>query len=238
MSGRISAFSERGFFMGRWAKNLLGMGDPEAEKEGIPWLINLMYVEIGTLVKLNLIFLLTVLPIFTIGPAWGALSSVSIQMLQGKTAVPVRMYLRAFRKSFKRFFTAGLVVTALAVIIGVSLQFYWHASAERPALLIPFLLVSVLAMAFVLITLYLFPVLIAADIPLKYAIWDAVLLCLAYPQHSIPSAAAAAAVFVLCAMFWPLSIPLALTLEFSASNLLISFAAWGEIKRHILEEGD
>lgn len=75
------------------------------------------------LFTLNMIFLLTCLPIVTIGAANLALSRVTIKMAEGGGATPVRTYLKEFKAGFWRGAAIQAVLIASAAILFMAVKF-------------------------------------------------------------------------------------------------------------------
>ena len=64
---------------------------------------------------LNIVFVITCLPVFTIGAATAALYSVCSQMLKNEESGIFRSYFRAFRENFRQGTAAWLILLAAAV---------------------------------------------------------------------------------------------------------------------------
>ena len=220
--------------MGRLMKSILGVSEPRPENKRVAWLLKLMFTEIGALCKLNILFLLSCIPLVTIGPAIGALSSVTIQMICERSSQPVREYLHALRDHFGKCFGAGVAVSAVGIMLGVAAVFYWNASRGVAVLFSIFLFISILICGFFLAAAYLFPICVMTKLSLKDAIRGAWMLSLACPYHSIPAALCDGGMIVVGLMFWPLSVPLMLTLLFSTANIVISYAAWADMKKYMM----
>ena len=83
------------------------------------------------LVKLNLLFLLTCLPVITLGPALAALSGCMAKLAQGDLLEqPCRFYLKLFRQSFRRALPWGIVTLLLGIILGNALLYYGSRAGE------------------------------------------------------------------------------------------------------------
>ena len=77
--------------------------------------------RIGDTILLNLMFLLTSLPIFTIGASVAAMSTVHLKFREDREGYTVRGYFRAFRENFKKSTLVWLIMLAAAVVMGVDL---------------------------------------------------------------------------------------------------------------------
>jgi len=114
--------------------------------------------KIIDLMGLNLIFIISCIPLLTIGASLTALYSVTFKMADpDKDHFLVRDYIDSFKKNFRQSTTAmGIILLKVALLVGI-IFFINHAAGDsEPSLLItaPFLLVVTIIG---LVTLYLFP---------------------------------------------------------------------------------
>ena len=73
-----------------------------------------MFSRIIDLILLNFLFLLTSIPIFTLGASMTALFSVSLKMVRNEESYIARNYFHAFKKNFKQ---ATLAFLGFAMIL-------------------------------------------------------------------------------------------------------------------------
>lgn len=73
---------------------------------------------------LNLVFLITCLPVITIGAALSSLYYVVIKETKGEAGYLVRPYLREFRRNFKNGTIAFLILTAIGALLLFNLLFW------------------------------------------------------------------------------------------------------------------
>lgn len=72
--------------------------------------------NLGDMILLNLLFLLTCIPVATIGTAQTALYRVMLRRVRKESSYPAREYLKAFREEWKQ---GAAIWLPLAVIGGV-----------------------------------------------------------------------------------------------------------------------
>lgn len=77
--------------------------------------------RISDLVILNVLYLLTCLPVFTIGAARAAMYTLCFQMLHNREAGVVKPYFRAFRSNFRQ----GTLLWLLALLAGIPALYYF-----------------------------------------------------------------------------------------------------------------
>lgn len=124
------------------------------EQESI--FMKIMY-KLNDLFLLNVLWIVTSLPIITIGASTAALYTVVLKMSRNEEAYISRSYFKAFRENFKQGTILWLIIMAAGGIIYLDL--YITATGYmrgKDVLSVVFLLVSILYM---LIVLYIFPVL-------------------------------------------------------------------------------
>lgn len=127
----------------------------------------------GELILLSLFFIICCLPVVTIGPACTALYSSVVKNIRHSRGYPIREFLKAFKRQFKRSFVAGLIMT----LMGVGLYFL-YGIAGRTALnsfwqkLFIILLTMTIAVFF-----YVFPVISRFKVNIGNAFSMAFLMC-------------------------------------------------------------
>lgn len=85
----------------------------EEPKTAFARFVLLLWREGFTLVKLNLLFLLSCLPILTTGPALGALAAIAGKLVRDEPILLWQDYWAAFRKTFWPCFWSGLFLGGL-----------------------------------------------------------------------------------------------------------------------------
>lgn len=73
---------------------------------------------------LNLVFLITCLPVFTIGTALSSMYYVVIKETKGEYGYVVRTYLREFKRNFKNGTIAFLLLSAVGIVLLFNLMFW------------------------------------------------------------------------------------------------------------------
>lgn len=134
-------------------------------------------------VLLNLIFLITCIPVITIGPALSALYSVTLQEARGEHGYMLKPYLLALKENFRK----GLVLFLLYLIAGAvllfNLTFWLHFNTLMGN--IALLIVTLCTVLYVLSFLYVFALNARFENPVKQTIKNSVLLALSNPKQSL-----------------------------------------------------
>jgi uncharacterized membrane protein YesL len=110
--------------------------------------------RVWDLIVLNALFLVTSIPIFTIGASLTAMSDLTLRMVRGEDEYLVRPYFRSFRKNFKRATLLWLPILAVALFLGADLYIIYNVIDKTwrffqyPVWLLVFFLACVFFFAF------------------------------------------------------------------------------------------
>lgn len=78
--------------------------------------------RIGDLIILNLIFVISCIPVITIGTAVSALYGVAMRLVRGEEPSVVREYIRAYKMNFKESTAAFMIMAAAGVLLFVDFR--------------------------------------------------------------------------------------------------------------------
>ncbi len=138
--------------------------------------------RIFDLVILNILFLLTCLPVFTIGAASAALYTVCFRIGTEREDGVLRCYFRAFRENFKQGTAIFLLLLLFGLASGVNIRFF----STQEGILHWLSYLSVLLLAIVaLIYSYAFPLLSQFNNSIKSTLSNAMLLSVGYLPRSL-----------------------------------------------------
>ena len=110
------------------------------EKTGTARFWELVKEELAIVLIVNLLFILTCLPVVTIPPALFSLHMVMRKIVLGEEGVHVRDYFTAFKQGWKRAYGAFFLTAVPMGIAGYGAVFYLRRAPEYPLLLVPFAL--------------------------------------------------------------------------------------------------
>lgn len=202
-------------------------------KTGLALFFEILVREFWQLLKLNLLFVICALPLVTFGAARAALSRCTMNMVRD---VPNDVWYD-FRQELKKDFPRNTVLGLLELFaIGVFLLLLSlpGVRGNTAVCVVLFALAAVGA----LVLGYLWPMLVAVDVPLRAAVKNAAVLALAFPQHSLPALAVALLLYGLSFWLFPLSLPLVLFVPFGMGSFVTSFAAWSDIRRLVIRQNN
>lgn len=123
---------------------------------------------------LQIYFLLTSIPVFTIGAGVTAMFSVCRRIQDEEQTAVTREYFTAFRASFAQATVAWLVIGLAAALLGISISYYYRL--ESMARLVPMSVAGLLLVIDTALFIYLFPLMAWFDNSLKQHFRNAAIL--------------------------------------------------------------
>lgn len=138
--------------------------------------------RLADLMMLNILFLVTSLPVFTIGAASTALYSVTCRIGTERETGIIRPYFQAFRENFKQGTVMFLILFLPAVVL---LLCYFLASAYGGMMRYLSLLYIPLLLVFAFVYSYAFPLLSQFNNTVKVTLKNALLLSIAYLPRTL-----------------------------------------------------
>ncbi|WP_432627180.1 YesL family protein [Brotaphodocola sp.] len=149
-------------------------------------------------VVLNLVFLITCLPIFTIGPALCALFAVTLREVRKESGYLIRSYVQAFRENFRR----GLMLSLCYVPIGLILLYNLFFWAQLPGIIgtAATLILTLAVLIYLFSLFYVFALCARYENSLKLSIQNSVALSLGHPRQTLTIALILAAAGFFCIM--------------------------------------
>ena len=146
---------------------------------------------------LNIVYLLSMIPIVTIGPARAALYSTMFAYDEHDDISLVREYCKRFKREFKQGLISGLILVALAALIIFGLAFW--KTYDSNLSYGPLIALIIAAVAVTLIAEYLFPIQARFENPISRQ-WK---LAAMFPWRAWPATLALLAIDVIAlAVAW------------------------------------
>ncbi len=138
---------------------------------------------LASFIALNVLFLLTCLPVITIGPALCALYDVTMQEARGEYGYLIRSYFRSFWKNLRKGILLFLLLAAFGMILLFNLVF-WYQMNTVSGTIISFVL-TLAAGAYLFILLYVFALTARFENSLKETLKNSFLLAVNYKKQTI-----------------------------------------------------
>lgn len=140
--------------------------------------------KMTSLVLLNVLFLLTCIPIVTIGAAISSLYTMTLQMCRNEESYILRSYLKAFRQNFKKateiwtLFLIGILILGIDFRIVITLE-------NLPVRIFVTVLLAVLFILLMVIS-YAFPLIAAYENTLGHTMKNSFILAMSTIGYTVP----------------------------------------------------
>ena len=199
-----------------------GVSPEEPEKTGPARFFEIVQLECVSLLKLNLLFLLSCLPVVTIPPAIFAMHTVVRRMVLDEPVDCFYHYRTAFKKHWRVSYGAFLTAALPFLCASTGAYFYLSRAASNPLLLAPFTLCATVFLLTALASTY-FYALLSTDRPLRESLRLALMLAIARPLRAALAAVSVYGTLLLALLYFPLSAIYILFIGFSLPCLLANF---------------
>lgn len=136
------------------------------------------------LIILNLIFLLTCIPVVTIGASCTALYSLTLKMCKNEEAYIVRSYFRYFKENFRKGTLAWGICAAVILLFYVDFCILSRADPQIRTVLTTAVLAAALLCA--MIMSYVFPLMAKFENTLSNTFKNALIISMTRIQYTIP----------------------------------------------------
>lgn len=173
---------------------------------------------------LNLLWILTCLPIITIFPSTSAMYAVIREWVtKGETSL-FRIFFRKFKENFKQSFILGLAWLLYGLIVFANINIMESMTGIFPTIILTLLLL--VGFLFVLITVYMFPLMVHYDLPTPGLWKNSLLLSLTFFPASLIAMMILLVMIILTYLF-----PIFLTFVFSVSAYLLFLVCFQKIRQ-------
>lgn len=154
--------------------------------------------KLADLMILNLLFLLSCIPVVTIGAAWTAMYYVTLKMVRDEEDSIVRGFFRAFRRNWKQATILWLMVLGLGAVMVLDIRFL-NAMGDSATAAVLKTAVEILGVLGLMVLQYLFPGLARFEASTGNTLKNACLLAVGnLPKTLLLSGAAVGAVYLSC----------------------------------------
>lgn len=146
--------------------------------------------RIGDIVFLNLCFLLTCIPVVTIGTSLISLYAVTLKMAKNEEGYVVKSYFKAFGQNMKQGLAVGILTELILALLGYDA---WVLLASKESYAAAGFFITLAALVVVLSVMqYLFPLMARYDDPVRKSLQNAALLVISRLPYTFALLALAA----------------------------------------------
>lgn len=207
---------------------------PFKRKYGIAGYFQLILHNFFDLVLLNILFIFTSLPIFTIGASYLALQQMTLNMYLDKPTYFCKEYFACFKKNFKDGVISGLIFTALLLLSGFAFFFYYDMAKNMPIMYLAAVISLICFILFFTMGIYYYPQLCLVKLKITQMLKNSLILCIAKLFRTLCAAAIGVLFVALFAVFFPYSIPFIVLGPISLFSLACSVATYKPIKENVM----
>ena len=198
--------------------------EPERpEAHGMRRFFQIIGQNCDTILKLNLLFLLSCIPVITIPPALYALHRLSRRMVKNQVVRCWSQYWEIFRKEWKQAYLAFLLTALPLTAAGYGAWFYLRNTAANVLLYLPFVFCAIVFLTALLGSGYLYALLADERKLSKETVVLSLKLGLGKPLRSVLAAVSWYGLLAVSVLWFPVSGIYLLMLGFSIPSLLWQF---------------
>ncbi len=164
--------------------------------------------KIADVFCISILWVACSLPVVTAGAATAALYRFSLHLVNDTEDMVFRGFFKAFKASFKKATLVWLIQAAVGLFLGYDCFLAWHyytASGGMGAMLV-LAVICCAALIFIMMSLYLYPLLVTFDFGIKKLFRDSMILSLGNLWHTVTIlliwAAAAVGIFYFSGAFF------------------------------------
>ena len=213
--------------MRRWyepKKDTPGIAKDAPKKKGFARYFEILWREFFPLLKLNLLFIISCLPIVTIPAALTAMNRITVTMVRDRNYFMLSDYWDAFKRDFFRSLLAGVLVLVLVLLFSLSIWFYYMLGQAGSKFFMLFVGVSVALMIMVLgSAMYFFPMLAMVELPTGKLMRNSIIMFFTHFKTSLPAALLSGAMVLGGIALYPLSIIFIVFIMFSLASMSANF---------------
>ncbi|WP_245304035.1 YesL family protein [Agrobacterium bohemicum] len=213
---------------GLWTREGAGIDKDAPRPTGLALFFDILKREWWELVKLNLLFLIASLPVVTIPAATLAMARVSRSIVSDENTYLLRDFIEALRRYAWRGTLLMVVCAAMTAASFYAVITYAKALPDMLIYSLPLAISIVMTLFISLVSAYAIVLTVTRDLPPFGLFRQAALLALVKPLPMLAALAFVAALWLAHILFYPVSVFMPATINFSLGIFTMCFAA-----RHI-----
>lgn len=208
---------------------------PVPLKTGILRFFQIIWVEFWNLILLNMLYVVFCLPVVTIPAATAAFTAELCDMIRDRPRMLVHRFWSVFKREFGPASLLGLVgLLCAGLLLGLLTAVLFFLPPLFTYLVLP--AAVILLFLFCMAWIYVYPLLVLTQLPLRHILRNAVSLSLVCARHAAAAAALCGLLLYYALLYFPVSLPFLLFGTLSLLGLICSFAAWAGIRDHVVAQ--
>ena len=212
-----------------------GVAKAPVEKRGWVKCLEVYGRRIWQLMGLNLMFIISIIPVVTIGPAIAAMTKVCRNWSQERNAFLWADYWEAFKKNFKQSFVMGLIDLLFLVGFSVAIPSYSEWAKNSQMMYIPFIICLSCSIVFFMMHFYIYLMIVSTNLSLRKIIKNAFLLVSLGIKGSLWTLLIWVLIFFSLFIIYPLSLPIMLFWPFSFLCFVGAFNCYPIVRKYVIQ---
>lgn len=194
----------------------------------------LLFHKFWKLVGLNSLFLISCLPVVTIGPALCAMAYITRNFVSGKPLFLFSDYWGAFRKNAKQGLLYGLFFCGSLAILGAAIFSCVQHMGQNPLLQVPFYLCWAVVAILIIVNFYAPLMIVTLDLTLWDILKNAFILSLVALRTNLITLFLAGNLLLATLYFYPYSAFFVVTILPAFLSLVASFNSYPIVEKFLI----
>lgn len=187
----------------------------------------------GTFILANLLWVLLSLPIITLPLAMVGLFATLAPWGRGKPSEVFREFFSGIREHWRQAMVIGVIDLLLGGLIAVNFSIFRLMNMSQPVALLSQSITIFVGFVLIAVNLYVWPLLVTFDLPLRDLLSTALKLVFAHPFASMGMLFVVLAILLVSTLLPAMFLLLA---SVSACGLFISWGVWRVVRGYIAED--
>ncbi len=247
-----------------YSKEGKGVSKYTPEKTRFADFIELVIRKFGKLIELNLMFLLaaalfalvpTLIGLFFMrksafffqfllvcgmilafsGPAMAGMTYILRNIVQKRTYFMIADFVDNIKENWKQSLAVSLLESVLAVIVTLSLSFYWTQSSSNSIMLIPMVVTGVLAFILILASFYPYLMIVTLDLKLSAILKNCFIFAIVGMKTNLLTLLFAGGLSFLVIWFFPVSLLPMIVFGFSLIVFIVCYNSYQYVEKYCVK---
>lgn len=206
----------------------------QAHPHGIRLLFALFRWHWMRLIGLNVLFLLSCLPVVTIPCALTAMSRVMGLMVQRKICYVTSDYWQSFKIEWKRSMLTGVLAFGMVAVCGIGIRFYIGRHTGESVVLAGILLLAIVVIAAA--GLYMPPMLAFTALGVRDVFKNALILSVTALPRTAATLLVVIGLMVVMSLYLPVMVLCFVLFGFSLVALIAVWSVWPVLERYVFSD--
>lgn len=214
--------------------------EKDADKRpGIVRFFDIFFRKFWSLIKVNLLFIVACIPVVTIGPAIAGMTKILRNYAREEHAFIWADFWDTFKKNFLKSFLIGLLDLIVGALIFFDLYMYISLDASPMIRIAALALMFITATIFIFMNYYIYSMLITFKLNFRQLIKNSFIFAwIGFWRNLLITVIIAALTALALLYFATFGIFYVALLYFSLCGLIINFATYPLIKKHMIDGYD